>query len=439
MDGAECHEGDRRGRSPEVFAWMLYDWANSAYSTLLITVVAYYIQKIVLPNTWGPVVYAWGISAAMLITAVLSPVVGAMADANRSKRRWLAATALGGASASVVMALAPVGWVGLIVPCFVLSALCFNLSLVPYNAFLTEIADEKTINRVSAGGFALGYLGGAIPLLLAGLVILAGQRLGLEEVGRHRVGVFLMGLWWGGFTLPVLRVLRDRAAPPEPPKPFHHAAALALVEVKRTLASVRQYPVCALYLLAFLFYNDGMETLITQASTLAIQAFHFSAVHLFLLVLMIQLVALPGALVVGWLSDRLGPKPTLLGCLAIWMLLPIAAALARETWAVWALGGVLALVLGGTQSVSRAIMGLITPPERTAEFFGFFNLSGKAAAFMGPTLFGLILRMTENARLAGLSVVVFFAIGWLAILHVNIQQGRCQALAGSAAAKLHGS
>ena len=426
MGAAEPH----RGRTREVVAWMLYDWANSAYSTLLITVVAYYIQRMVLPNTWGPVVYAWGISAAMLITALLSPIVGAMADANQSKRRWLAVTALGGASASILMAAAPASWVGLIVPCFVLSALCFNLSLVPYNAFLTEITDENTINRVSAWGFALGYLGGAIPLVLAGVVILAGQGLGLDEVGRHRVGVLVMGLWWGGFTLPVLSVLRDRGPPPDHPQPLHRAAATAVIEVKQTLASVRQYPVCAFFLLAFLFYNDGIETLITQASTLAIQAFHFSAVQLFLLVLMIQLVALPGALVVGWLSDRLGPKPTLLGCLAVWMLLPMAAALAREAWAVWAMGGVLALVLGGTQSVSRAIMGLITPPERTAEFFGFFNLSGKAAAFMGPTLFGLILRMTENARLAGLSVVVFFAIGWLAILRIDLKQGRRQALAG---------
>jgi len=421
--------------SREVLAWMLYDWANSAYSTLLITVVVYYLQKIVLPGTWGAVVYAWGISAAMLITAVLSPIVGAMADANRSKRRWLGGLALAGAGVSILMACLPTSQMWLIVGCFVLSALCFNLSLVPYNGFLPEIANEKTMNRVSAWGFALGYLGGAIPLLLAGGLIMAGPRMGLEEATALRAGVLLMGLWWGGFTLPVVWILRDRGEPPARRQPLLRAAAAALGEVGHTLASVRALPVLAFFLVAFLFYNDGVETLITQASTLAIQSFQFSPSELFLLVLIIQLVALPGAMAVGWLSDRLGQKRTLVGCLAVWVVLPIAAALLTERWSFWALGAVLALVLGGTQSVSRAIMGLITPPARTAEFFGFFNLSGKAAAFMGPTLFGLVMRSTEDARLASLSVVIFFVIGWLLVMRVDVDEGRRQALGEDAAGK----
>jgi len=414
--------------SKVVFAWAMYDWANSAYSTLLITVVLHYLQEIVLPGRRGPAVFAWGIGAAMLVAAVLSPIIGAVADANRSKRRWLAGTAFLGAGAAAAMALLPPQEVFGIVAAFVLMGICFELSLVPYNGFLPEITTEATVNRVSAWGFALGYIGGSIPLVLAWLIVHYGQGIAwLGEAGPHRAGILLLGLWWGGFTLPTVLILRDRGPEPERREPPWRAVRHALGEVGRSLANVRRFPILALFLVAFLFYNDGMQTVITQAMTVANKDMSFSVDEMFWLVLAIQLVALPGSLLIGRLSDLMGQKPTLLVCLGVWIGLLAAVFFVESKTSFWGMGMVLALVLGGTQSVSRAMMGVMTPARHAAEFFGFFNFSGKAASVLGPTLFGAIIYATGNSRLAAISLSIFFLIGVAILVRIDVAEGRRQA------------
>lgn len=418
------------GSRAEIFAWTMYDWANSAYSTLLITVVLHYVQQVVATDkVTGPVLFAGCMSVSMLIAAVLSPIVGAMADANRSKRRWLAVTAIAGAVAAVLMGCAPSGALWLILPAFVAMNVLFELSLVPYNGFLPEITDERTINRVSAWGFALGYLGGSIPLLIAALVVRHGASLGLPEAAEQdRAGIIILGLWWGLFSLPSILILRDRGGPPERCEPLPRAARNAVRQVGRTLASLRLFPVLSLFLLAYLFYNDGIQTVFNQANTVATKSFDFSLSELCWMTLVIQWIALPASLLVGWLADRLGRKPTLLACLAVWIVLIVAVVFITKDQ-LWVLAVVLALVMGGTQSVGRAIMGSLTPPQHAAEFFGFFNLSGKAASFLGPALFALVVWLTGgNAQLAALSILVFFLIGMGLLTRVDIKAGRQQAL-----------
>lgn len=411
-----------------VFAWAMYDWANSAYSTLLITVVLHYMQEIVLPGRHGPAVFAWGIGAGMLAAAMLSPIVGAVADANRSKRRWLAGTAFCGAAAAVGMALVPPEHTVMVVAAFVLMGVCFELALVPYNGFLPEITTEETINRVSAWGFALGYVGGSIPLVIAWLIVHYGQSSGwLGEADQHRAGILLLGLWWGLFSLPSVLVLRDRGPTPERRQPIGRAARTAIGQVGRSLVSVRQFPILAMFLIAFLFYNDGMQTVITQSMTLANKELSFSVDEMFLLVLMIQVIALPGSLLIGWLSDRVGQKPTLVGCLTVWVGLLLAILFVDSKMSFWIMGIVLALVLGGTQSVSRAMMGLMTPERHAAEFFGFFNFSGKAASVLGPTQFGAVIYLTGSSRLAAVSLLVFFLLGGAILARINVAEGRRQA------------
>lgn len=409
-------------RRREVLAWAMYDWANSAYSTLLITVVLHYLQKVVLPGKAGEVAYPLGIGAAMLVAAVLSPIVGAVADANCSKRRWLCGTTLCGAAAAVAMALAPIDLPWLVVAAFVLMGICFELSLVPYNGFLTEISDERTINRVSALGFALGYIGGSVPLIIAWAISHYGANLGLPgEMARDRAGILLLGLWWGAFSLPALWILRDRGRRPERPEPLHRAARIAANEVGRTLANVRRFPLLMTFLLAFFFFNDGVQTVITQSTAIAVKELKFSIDEVYLLVLMIQLIALPGSLAVGWLSDRLGQKPVLLACLAVWAALLVSALYVESKAAFCVMGVVLAFVLGGTQSVSRAMMGVLTPPEHAGEFFGFYNLSGKAASVLGPVQFSAVIYFTGNARLAAVSLLVFFLLGGVLLSRLRME------------------
>ena len=423
------------GSRAEVIAWTMYDWANSAYSTILITIFYQYLTAEVFDaaDPWGSTLYAWGISVSMLTAAVLSPILGALADANRSKRRWLAVTALGGAAAATTIALVPPSATWLVIALFVAMSLMFELSLGFYNGFLPEVADERTMNRVSALGYAVGYLGGALALILAIAVGMLGDRIGLADSGDQlRVGIGIMGLWWGLFSVPTLWVLRDRGQPPEHAQPLVAAARKAVGEVGRTLANIRRYKMLMLFLLGFLFYNDGIQTVLSQASVFAtkVPELSFSAQELALLVLVIQFAALPGALLIGFLSDRMGQKPMLLFCLAVWIGLLVAAYFVSSKTQFWILGGVLALVMGGTQAVSRAIMGYMTPPDHTAEFFGFFNLSGKATSFMGPFLFGGIFRLTGDPRAAILSLLVFFFIGMALVVRINIHQGRRQAVEG---------
>ncbi len=440
MPPHSVHDSQIRPAGPrEIFAWAMYDWANSAYSTLSITILFSYLTTVVFSpdDTWGPTVWAWGISLSMLIAAVASPLLGALADANCNKRGWLACTALPGAAVVVILALVPPDRTWLIVGLFVTASFFFEISLGFYNGFLPEITDEKTINRVSAWGYALGYLGGALALLLALSVIEYGQWLGLPsyaddapKVVPLRIGLLIMGLWWGLFTLPTLWILRDRGQKTGQKLPAIRAVTRAAGEVARTLRNVRRYKMLALFLLAFLFYNDGMQTVISQSPTFATKTpeLSFETGQLILLILMIQFLALPGAMLVGFLADWIGQKPTLMICLGIWIGLVVAAWFVTSPAQFWVLGAILALVLGGTQSVSRAIMGLMTPPAHAAEFFGFFNFSGKATSFLGTFLFGLIIWLTGNPRSAIVSLLVFFLLGSAIVALVNVQEGRRQAL-----------
>ena len=420
-----------RATRSEVFAWALYDWANSAYSTLSITVLVYYI-KVISPGEWGSVVWAWGISLSMFVAAVLSPIVGAMADAQRSKRAWLAVTALGGSAAAVAMAMMPSSNAWAIIALFVTTSLCFELSLGVYNGFLPEIADDRSMNRVSAWGYALGYLGGALALVLAIIVMRVGPSLGLpEQVDQLRAGILIMGAWWGLFTLPTLWILHDRGTRPERRPSTSKIVVGALSEVGRTLRNVRRYRTLALFLLAFLLYNDGIQSVLSQASVFAKDVLSFSLDELIGLILLIQFVALPGAMIVGHLADRFGQRRVLMICLAVWVALVTAAFFVTTKSQFWVLGIILALVMGGTQSVSRAIMGVMTPKSKTAEFFGFFNLSGKATSFLGTFLFGAIIAVgnssgwtaARSTRWAVLSLLVFFIAGWIIVGRIRVEQG----------------
>lgn len=418
--------GRRRG---EVFAWVLYDWANSAYSTILITVLYLYLSTKVFAGDphWGGTLYAWCLGISMITAAILSPPIGALADVNQSKRRWLALTVLGGAGGSILLALLPTHWTIPILVLFTLISLCFELSLGIYNAFLPEITTEQTVNRVSAWGFGAGYIGGGLALVLALLIEVLGKRWGWgDEAFRLRMGVLLMGLWWGGFSLPTLLVLRDRRCPAQRRR-FFQAAQMAFQDLAYTLQNIQRYRILALFLVGFLFYNEGVQTVLNQASQFA-KELGFGADELVLVILMIQFLALPGSLLVGWLADRWGQKPTLIGCLAGWICLLACAWFVQAKWQFWILGGGAAMIMGGTQSVSRALMGVLTPERHSGQFFGFFNFSGKATSFMGPFVFGTIFWLTGSARPAILSLLVFFLVGWAITVRVNVQEGRRQAL-----------
>ncbi|MCA9135510.1 MAG: MFS transporter, partial [Planctomycetales bacterium] len=307
-----------------VFCWSLYDWANSAYSTLIITVLIAYIQRVVFPvdrwGTTGAVIWAWGIAASMFFGAILSPILGAVADAQNSKVRWLAITAMTGSVSSILMGLVPTDHFIIIVVLFVVANLSMELSLGVYNGFLPEISTEENVNKVSAWGYGLGYIGGGVALVIAMLLMQFGDRMGLTSIqSQLRAGLVLMGTWWGLFTLPALFVLTD------PPKPTGQVTpkvtkllSSSLADVTQTLRSLRTNVPLAFFLLSFLFYNDGMQTIISQASSFALGELEMPETELMGVILMIQFVAMPGSIGFARIADSFGKKRTLLVSLAVW-------------------------------------------------------------------------------------------------------------------------
>jgi len=494
---------------PDVLAWAMYDWANSAYSTLSITIVVVFFSKILFPEShwgnWSGSAYAFALAATTLTAGLLSPVVGALADARANKHVWLRFTALAGAGCCLGMAFAPADPPWLATVLFMGALFFFELSYGFANAFLPDIATEEQMNRVSAFGFALGYLGGALALIVALVLIGYGDSAGWTGEQQLRCGLVVMGAWWGIFSIPAILFLRDHRKPQTTlvvesygdegtgssersphtkrvPTSFWSAFRVALTDVRRTLGDMRNYRMLALFLIGFLLYNDCVQTVISQASNFAEKDLKFEPKELIMVVLMIQFVALPGSLFIGWLSDKIGQRRVLMICLASWAaillsswLIPDKADLGYDSLAAnlnatdiklaeltpenlskhqltgeqrglvtqyftnlatsqryfWIMGICVALVMGGIQSVSRAIMGTMTPPEKSAEFFGFFNLSSKATCFIGPLIFGGVYAYTGKYKLAILSLLVQLVIGALVVMKVNVEQGRRDARGGT--------
>ncbi len=402
----------------------MYDWANSAYTTLIITVLVAYIQRVVFPTeqwgTTGAVVWAWGISLSMLLGAILSPILGAVADAHGSKREWLAITALCGSTASILLGIVPPRMYVLVVILFLFANLMLELSLGFYDGFLPEIVDEDQVNSVSAWGYGLGYIGGGIALAIAMVILQFGGSIGLQTMtGRLQCSLVLMGAWWGLFSLPAILVLRDKAPKAENRPTIRQTLRSGGTDALKTLRSLPAHRPLAFFLLSFLFYNDGIQTIISQSSTFALQELAFPEAELMAVVLMIQILAMPGALVTGKCADKFGMKQTILVSLLIWISILCAALFVHSKLSFWFLGAVIAFVLGGTQSVSRSFMAVMIPPGQNAEYFGFFHLSGKATSFFGTFLFGALVALSGSSRIAIFGLLPLFLAGALLMWKVK--------------------
>jgi len=432
MASTETLPGTAKNQPREIIAWCMYDWANSAHSTIYITVLVLYLQGAVLPGDDGLTAWGWGIGITTLISAILSPILGAIADAHANKRTWLCITTMLGAGASALLFFGTPERPWFFVAMFLIANLNYELVQSFYNAFLPEIADDQHMSEVSAWGYGTGYVGGGLMLVLALVIVKFGESWGLptEDHFLPRLCLLCMGLWWAVFSLPTLLIVRDKSRPRLERRSLVATALTGFEEVKRTIGDIRRYRMLAIFLVGFLIFNDGVMTVISQASVYAKNKFQMDDESLIPVFLMIQFVALPGAIFLGWFANKIGQKNALQLCLAVWVLVLISGFLIREVWQFWVMAAMTALVMGGTQSVSRTIMGLMTPESRTGEFFGFFNLSGKAFSMFGPIMFTEILKRTESANWAILSLLVFFIVGWAIIAPLDIERGRRDARLG---------
>jgi UMF1 family MFS transporter len=433
------------GRTPDqrraVRGWYLYDFANSAFVTMVITALGGPFLTALATDAAGSdgrldllgahpsaaSLYAYATSLSVLLQVLALPLLGALGDTARGKRALLASGTALGVVATLALAASPTGaWV-LGAGALVVANVAFGAALVAYNGYLREVAGPGETDRVSSRGFAAGYLGGGLALALALAAFTLAPSLGWAKETVVRAAIAGSGLWWGAFGAVALTRLAPRALLPAPPTGagsvppgVRRRAAAGLGALRSALTELRRLPLTARYLLAFLLFNDAIQAVIALSSVFLTQELYVArglpAVDatgfLLGLVLLIQFVAIAGALAFARVAARVGAKATVLITLLGWVGVIAYAYAALESIAqAWAMGVVIALVLGGSQALARSLFSQMIPEGRHSSFFGFYELAERGTAWMGTLLFAVVLDLTGSYRYALLSLLVLLLAG----------------------------
>jgi UMF1 family MFS transporter len=407
-----------------ITAWAMYDWANSAFATTIMAAVlpVYYAQVAgaTLGGNRATVYWAYTSSISLLVAALLSPILGAIADFRGSKKRFLSIFMLIGVAGTALLYLVKTGdWLMASI-FFVIGELGFAGSLVFYDSLLPHITTPDTIDQVSSRGYAMGYLGGGILLAinLAMIMLAPGEMSGLMT----RLSFLSVAVWWFVFSIPILRWV------PEPPNRVlrgeegKNPVSVSFRRLARTFRDIRHYRELFIFLVAFWFYNDGIGTIIKMATIYGAEI-GIGQTALIGTLLMVQFVGIPFTFAFGWLAKKIGTKRSIYLSLLIYTAICIMGYFMSKSWHFWVLGFTVAIVQGGSQALSRSLFGRLAPKSKSAEFFGFFSVSEKFAGIMGPAIFGLVGQIMGNSRLAIISLVIFFIIGMILLSRVNEEAG----------------
>jgi|GEM_PF-453822 len=405
-------------RWPQI-AWVLLDWAASAFSTISITLVVAYVEKVVFTdNVWGVpggVVWAWTLAAGMLASALAAPWLAAWADRRQAHKQALLLSVLVGSIACLFLAAVPPTARLAIVVLIATASVAFDMAAIFIGSLLPRLATGQQADRLSAAGFACGYAGGAIALVMATTLVAARESLGLTATASLRLSFAVMGVWWLIFSLPAVYTPMGTEPIGQQDQESSDTSASALFAFARSLydrhglaRSLGQILMGAMLVLG------AVQTAISQFSSLALEEFHLDATALVRLVLLVQMIALPGALFIGWLSVLLSRRGSLFLCLAGWAIVLLLAWIVRTPAELTALAVLLALVLGGLQSVLRATVSSLAPAGRSGVTFGLLQVGTKLAGFLASVLFGSIYAATGHPRSGLIVVLVQLLIGaWI--------------------------
>ncbi|HET7352339.1 MAG TPA: MFS transporter [Marmoricola sp.] len=423
-------------RRREQRAWYFYDWANSAFSTTVAGVLfGPYLIAIaeeaavdnrisVLGLSVAPgALPSYTITASTLLSAVLLPLLGAAADRTSRKKELLAGFAWAGAlAASLLFFVQGDNW-QLGVVSFIVANLCFGAAAVFNDALLVLISDEDERDRVSSTGWAYGYAGGGLLLALNFLLVTL-LPFGLTEGMAVRISLLSAAVWWAGFTFIPFLGLRNR--PPAHVVPESGGIIKqSFGQLWETLKSLRQYPVALTFLIAYLFFNDGIQTVIASASIYGVEELEFSTGTVLATYLVVQFVAVFGALGFGRAAGRYGAKKVILAGLVIWMAIVTVALFVpeREIVPFMLLAIAIGIVLGGTQALSRSYFSLLIPRGREAEYFSFYHAMERGTSWFGTLVFGLVYQLTDSYRPAIFALIMFFVVGGALLLRVDTEKG----------------
>jgi len=408
------------------YAWAFYDWANSAFAT---TVMAGFFP-LFFKQYWNAGVtdtvstFRLGManSIASLIVVLGAPLLGAIADhMDKRKGFLLLFSALGVVMTGALYFVAAGDW-QLAALCYVLAVLGFSGGNLFYDALLVFVARPTQLDRVSALGFALGYLGGGVLFAVNVLMVLHPDWFGLaDKSAAVRVSFLTVAVWWAVFSIPILVSVHEARTP----QPTRLGAALrqGFSQLRHTLREIGRLPQTFLFLLAYWLYIDGVDTIIRMAVDYGL-SLGFPSNSLIIALLITQFVGFPAAIAFGRLGERIGARTGILIALAVYVAVTTWGAFMNQVWEFYLLAVVIGLVQGGVQSLSRSLYARLIPAGRSAEFFGFYNMLGKFAAVLGPILMGWVGVMTGSPRLGILSVLVLFVLGALLLLKVDLARGQ---------------
>jgi MFS transporter, UMF1 family len=430
----------------EIFGWAMYDWANSAFSTTVGTVfLGPYVAGLaraaaeaagtqtvsffgipVAPDSFLPYCISFSVGMQVLFL----PILGAIADYSHLRKRMMQLFATIGAISTIMMFMitGDLWWLGGLL--FILANLSFGAAIVFYNAYLPDIASEEERDRVSSYGWAMGYMGGGILLALNLAFFIFSEDIGVPGDLAVRINLASAGIWWLGFSFLTWSRLRSRRAARSLPSGETYAS-IGFKQLRKTFSEVKHFPETLKFLLAYFLYNDGIQTVIAVSSTFAaaplIQGgLELEQQTLIAVILMIQFVAFFGALFWGKLAGWIGAKQSVIVSLVIWSGVVIYAYSGLKGDGVVAeffiLGAFIALVMGGSQAISRSLFAQMIPKGKEAEFFSFYEISERGTSWIGPLIFGLANQIFGDLRIAILSLIFFFIMGLILLPFVNVNK-----------------
>ncbi len=417
-----------------IWSWALFDWANSAFTTLVVTFIySTYFTKAMAPDEiTGTAWWSRAVAISAVLTAILSPILGAAADRAGARKRFLAVATALCVIATTLLGLVPPGLAnaGLIaLALFVIADVSFETGNVFYNAFLPTIASAERIGRVSGYGWGLGYAGGLVSmgLALVGFVRPEVPWFGLSTAEGFNVRAtnFLVAAWFLAFSLPLFFVVPERRTTGVRMDPL-----AALRELTHTIRAIRRYREMVKFLIARLVFNDGLVTVFAFGGIYAAGTFGMSLSEVILFGVALNVTSGLGAAVFGFVDDKIGGKKTILVSLVALCVATLIAVWAPTRLWFWIAGLLIGVFVGPNQSASRSLMARFVPERHQAEFFGFFAFSGKVTSFLGPLLLGAATQAFGSQRVGVATVIVFFVVGGFLLATVDEQRGVAAARAG---------
>lgn len=403
----------------KVFSWLLFDFANTSFSVMMVTFAfpLYFKNVICAGEPSGDALWGFSVSLSMLLVALISPVLGAAADYSGKRKRFLFVFTLTSVVATALLFFSGPGTALTAAALFILANMGFEGGLVFYDAYLKELASDKSLGRVSGYGFAMGYLG-ALSILLLMKPLLSGGIV-LSNASNIRQSFLWVALFFALFATPLFLSLRDGKREVRSPLSFA-AIGRSVKEVQYTVRHIMNYPDLARFLLAYFFYNDAILTVIAFSSIYAQNTFGFTTGELIVFFMLVQTTAIAGSVVFGFVTDRIGPKRTIVITLFIWFAVVLLAILSDSKELFFYTGMLAGLSMGSSQAASRSMMARLTPAEHVTEFFGFYDGTfGKASAIAGPLVFGLVSAQAGSQRVALGSLLLFFVTGLLLMTRVG--------------------